>query len=105
MARYRWLQDGYVNGAYFSAGDVASTADVGGSLPANFVPSAALDPLDASAVAALYAARPQIMPMLVRQQWNGVPVSPPVTYWRQLPGPGNFWALTGLGANLPAIGL
>jgi hypothetical protein len=30
MAKYRWLQDGFVNGVYFNAGDIASTADVGG---------------------------------------------------------------------------
>jgi hypothetical protein len=95
MARYRWLQDGFSPGGYyFQAGDIASTVDVGGILPTNFVPSAALDPLDASAVAAMYAAGPQIMPILVRQQWSGVPVLPPVTYWRQIPG-SRQWQLVG----------
>jgi hypothetical protein len=105
MASYRWLQDGVgPSGHYFNAGDIVSTSDVGGLLPANWVPPGAVEPLDASAVAAFYAAGPQIMPLLVRQQWSGIPVSPPATYWRQIPG-GRMWGLTGLGAGLPPIGM
>jgi len=102
MAQYRALQDLYLNGAYVSAGDIIT-------LPNNFVPSAALDPLDASALSAFYAAGPQATP-LVRQQWSTVAVTPAVTYWRatSLPAvPGasgaTSWQLTRLGANLPAI--
>ena len=96
MARYRWLQDGHTNGAYYHAGDIMQAAD-------DWVPSAAVDPLDAAAVRALYSAGPQTMPLLVRQQWSTQPVSPPVTYWQQIPG-GKLWQLTGLGAGLPPIG-
>jgi hypothetical protein len=104
MARYRWLQDGVgPSGQYFNAGDIASTADVGGTLPANWVPPPAVDPLDTAAVNAFYAAGPQLLG-LVRQQWSTQPVSPPTTYWRQLPGT-RMWQLTGLGAGLAPIGM
>jgi hypothetical protein len=104
MAQYRFLQDCYVGTAYVNAGDVASTADVGGALPANFIPPAAVDPLDTPAVNAFYAQGPQTMPLLVRQQWSTIPVNVPVTYWKQIPG-GKLWQLTGLGAGLPPIGM
>jgi hypothetical protein len=97
MARYRWLQDGYVNGAYYHAGDIMQTAD-------DWVPSAALDPLDTAAVTALYNAGPQTMPLLIRQQWSHAPVSPPLTYWKQIPGT-NKWQLTGLGSGYPSISM
>jgi hypothetical protein len=102
MAQYRLLQDCYIGIAYYYAGDTIT-------LPNTFIPPGAVDPLDASALSAFYAAGPQAPP-LVRQQWSMIPVSPPVTYWRatSLPAvPGasgaTSWQLTGLGANLPAI--
>jgi hypothetical protein len=105
MSTYRWLQDGVgPSGHYFHAGDIVSTSDVGGLLPANWVPPGAVEPLDNSAVAAFYAAGPQFTP-LVRQQWSGVPVSPPATYWRAIPNTNpTMWQLTGLGSGLPPIG-
>jgi hypothetical protein len=103
MARYRWLQDGNVNGFYFNAGDIAATADAGGTLPVNWVPPAAVDPIDTAAVNAFYNAGPQTFSILIRQQWSTAPVSPPVTYWQQISG-GKLWQLTGLGAGLPPIG-
>jgi hypothetical protein len=96
MARYRWLQDGHVGDAYYHAGDIMQAAD-------NWLPPAAVDPIDTAAVNAFYSAGPQTFPILIRQQWSTVPVSPPVTYWRQIPG-GSQWQLTGLGAGLPPIG-
>jgi hypothetical protein len=108
MARYRWLQDGVgPSGHYFNAGDIATTvdADPAGLLPANWVPSVNCEPLDAAAVAAYYALGPHPLG-LIRQQWSGVPVSPPVTYWVATPGTNPaLWRLTGLGANLPPIGM
>jgi hypothetical protein len=95
MATYRLLSDFYNNGAYSLAGDIIT-------MPDNFVPSAAMDPLDTPGVNALHAAGPQTAG-LIRQQWVGVPVNPPVTYWKKIPG-GRMWQLSGLGANLPPIG-
>jgi hypothetical protein len=102
MAQYRFLQDCYVGTAYFNAGDIASTADVGGLLPANFIPPAAVDPLDTAAVNAFYNAGPQTFPILIRQQWSTIPVNSPATYWKQS---GSQWQLTGVGAGLPPIGM
>jgi hypothetical protein len=96
MATYRLLNDFYSGGVYSYAGDIITTPD-------NFIPSAAMDPLDTPAVNAFWRAGPQITP-LVRQQWSTVAVNPPVTAWRQLPG-GNRWQLTGLGSSLPPIGI
>jgi hypothetical protein len=104
MSTYRLLQDHFLpGGAYALAGSIVSTVDVGGTLPNGWV-SNAVDPLDASALQAFWAAGPQITP-LVRQQWTNVPVLGPVTYWRPVPGSTNQWQLTGLGAGLAPIGI
>jgi hypothetical protein len=103
MSSYRFLADHYIGTAYFLAGTTASTRDVGGTLPINWGPSGNCEPLDAPAVNAFYAAGVQ-PPGLIRQQWSNVPVSVPVTYWRQIPG-GRLWHLTGLGAALAPIGV
>jgi hypothetical protein len=58
MALYRFLSAHSIGGQYYEAGDRASTADVGGSLPANFIPSGNMEPLDAAAVNAFWAAGP-----------------------------------------------
>jgi hypothetical protein len=106
MSSYRFLQDHSVGGAYYQAGTIASTADVGGTLPVNFQPTGACEPLDAPAVAAFYAMGPQLR-ALIRQQWVGLPVAKPFTYWIPNPNPtqpgntGREYVLTGLGAGLP----
>jgi hypothetical protein len=99
MAQYRLLSDHWIGELYLPAGTVASTAD--GTLPVDWVPSGAVEPLDGAAVAAFHAAGPQITP-LVRAQWSGVPVFAPVTSWRQIPG-GRMFQLTGLGSGLAAV--
>jgi hypothetical protein len=105
MSAYGFLQDHSIGGQYYPAGTVASTADVGGTLPTGWPPSNAVDPLDTPAVNAFYALGPQPMPVLVRQQWSTQGVSPPVTYWRRVVGSSNKWQLTGLGAALPPIAI
>jgi hypothetical protein len=102
MATYRTLSDIYIGGGVILAGSTLSTQDVGGSLPTNWVPPGAVDPLDTPAVNAFYAAGVQ-PPPLVRQQWSTIPVSLPVTYWRRT-GNGYFWQLTGpLGSSYAPI--
>jgi len=101
MAKYRFLQDCVdANGLYYRAGTVASTADVGGSLPSNFIP-AAVDPLDAAAIQAFWNAGPQQLG-LCRPQWNGIGVAPPSIYWISYPQGGGTkpMILTGAGATL-----
>jgi hypothetical protein len=104
MAQYRFLTDHMLpGGGYVQAGTTLSTVDVGGTLPTNWVPSNAVDPLDSPAVNAFYARGPQITP-LIRGQWSDVFVAAPKTYWKQIPAT-NQWQLTGLGSALPPIGI
>ena len=91
------------------AGSVVTDTGHGAQLPNGFVPTSYCDPLDADAVTKFYNAGPQI-PRLIRAQWTGVPVGPPVTYWKPDPNasPGNpsrQYVLTGLGAALPFLQL
>jgi hypothetical protein len=87
MSRYRFLQDCVdQNGVYYQAGTIASTADVGGTLPSNYVPPAASEPLDAAGASAFFAAGVRLLP-LIRQQWTGIPVNPPTCFWIPRPNP------------------
>jgi hypothetical protein len=86
MSTYRFLQDCYVNGVYFNAGGAASTADVGGSLPTNWQPSGAVEPLDSAAITDFWNAGPQICG-LIRTQFSTLPVAPPAIFWRRIPTP------------------
>lgn len=106
MASYRFLQDHYVNGVTYLAGTTASTADVFGSLPARWQPSGQVDPLDNTAVQAFWNAGVQLLG-LVRQQWTGIPIVPPTTYWTPAvtPNPYREYLLTGLGAQMPMVQL
>ena len=46
MSRYRFLSAHFIGNRYYAAGEVASTRDViGGSLPLNWPPTPASDPL------------------------------------------------------------
>lgn len=101
MALYRFLQDHFVNGVTYLTGTTASTADVGGTLPAGWVPSGQVDPLDNAAVQAFWNAGVQLLG-LTRQQWTGVPVARPVTFWTPAvtPNPYREFILTGLGAGM-----
>jgi hypothetical protein len=103
MAAYRFLQDASVGQFYYPAGTIASTADVGGTLPVGWPPNGAVDPLDATAVTAFYALGPQPLG-LVRPQWVGQPVTPPITRWVATILPhATSYSLSGLGAGLPAL--
>jgi hypothetical protein len=100
MAQYKFLQDVYVDRLY-PAGTIASTADVGGTLPSSFLPPAAVDPLDSAAVTAFYAQGPQQVIGPIRAQFSTQGVSGPVTYWTGLPG--STFSLTGLGVAFAPI--
>src|SRR5262245_28423740 len=102
MSVYRFLQDVWVGTTYYLAGTTASTVDVGGTLPVNWPPPGAVDPLDTPAVNAFYAVGPQLCG-LIRPQWATQFVAPPVTRW--VPGPGVYqWSLTGLGTGMVTSG-
>jgi hypothetical protein len=103
MATYRMLQDHYVANQLLLTGTIQSTADVGGVLPTNWKPSANVEPLDAAAVSAFYALGPQPLG-LVRQQYDELLMSPPVTFWKATNVGGlKSYSLTGLGAGLAPI--
>jgi hypothetical protein len=110
MSQYRFLTDHSIGGFYYQAGTTAFTADViGGSLPAGWVPSGGVDPLDAGALAAFYAAGPQGPLVPSRTQFTGINVVPPTTRWTPVIGtasPNRLYQLTGLGAALaPKLGI
>ena len=99
MSTYRFLQYHYVNGVTYLAGTTAATFDAGGTLPTGWLPSGAVDPLDAPAVNAFYAVGPQVCGS-IKTQWSGLSVAAPVTRWTPA-GPNQQYVLTGLGAGLP----
>ena len=100
MSVYRFLADHYTDGGFVQAGSVASTADVGGILPAGWQPTGAVDPLDQAAVAAFYNQGPQVG-WPVRQQWSGIGVSPAVTRWVLVDPNSRTYSLVGLGIGMP----
>jgi hypothetical protein len=100
MSSYRFLSAHFINNRYYSAGEIASTADVvGGSLPVGWPPTPASEPLDANATAAFFSAGPW------PESRIDLFVPPPVTFWRRVSGsnPNVFYGLTGpLGVGFPA---
>ena len=99
MSAYRFLQDCYVGTQLYLAGTTASTADVGGSLPANWIPGACVDPQDAAAIQAVWNVGPRLTP-LARQQWSTIPVALPAIYWAPFNLALTQYQLTGAGASL-----
>jgi hypothetical protein len=95
MARFRILNDMYVEGIHRSAGEIVD-------LPQDWIPNAAVEPLDSDALASFYRAGPQT-PDLIRPHWTHDNVQLPATFWVQVPGEPVRWKLTGLGANKPPI--
>jgi hypothetical protein len=100
MSTYRFLQDSYINNVYYQAGTIASTSDVGGTLPVGWVPGPAVDPQDSPATTAFLNAGPQA-PVLARSQWNGIIVNGPSTYWKATAlSFGTLWQLVGPSGNV-----
>jgi hypothetical protein len=101
MSQYRFMSAHFIGNRYYAAGETASTRDViGGSLPLNWPPTPASEPLDAPAVAAFYAAGPW------SESQIDLFVAPPATYFAPVPGtatPDRRYKLTGaLAAALPS---
>jgi hypothetical protein len=104
MASYRFLQDHNIGGQTYLAGTTASTADVGGTLPTNWVPTGQVDPIDGTAIQAFFNAGVQLLGA-VRSQWTGIVVAPPAIYWQPFPSAGGTrpYQLTGAGAALGPV--
>jgi hypothetical protein len=69
MSTYYFLTDQSIGSVYVTAGSTQSTEDVGGILPANFVPNGNCCALDAAARTAMYASSPQ-QPTLIQQSMD-----------------------------------
>ncbi len=108
MATYRALQDIDLgkNWPQVQAGTILTDQPPVPNIPANWSPPAAVDPLDGLAVTAFWNAGVQLLG-LVRQQWNGISLAPPVTYWTPAvnPNPYREFVLTGLGVGMPMVQL
>jgi hypothetical protein len=101
VARYRLLQTHYVNDRLLEAGSVVTT---GAELPNGWLPTGSVEPLDADALAAFYAAGPQdceLARVTAVGRGVSVPLDAPVTFWKLVSG--GRWQLTGLGAALPPV--
>lgn len=90
--KFRFLVDHHLNDRVYAAGE---TADV----PASFMPSGSVEPMDAEACLLFWRCGPQPTPVV----FNGLRVAPR-TRWVSSPiegSPHRRWRLTGLGADLP----
>jgi hypothetical protein len=101
LSQYRFLSAHFINNRYYAAGETAFTRDVvGGSLPLNWVPTPAAEPLDPAAVSAFWSAGPWVNSQIDLFQ------APPATYFAPVPAtatPNRTYALTGpLGVGFPA---
>jgi hypothetical protein len=89
--KFRFLVPHHLDRIY-AAGEVAE-------VPADFVPSGQVEPLDQEALATFHALGPQTMGYV----FNGFRVAAPKTRWVSDPIEGSVhrrWRLTGLGAHL-----
>lgn len=104
MATYRLLADHFVNNAFLPAGSIVGDTGGGAQLPSGYVPTPYMDPLDSDGARKFFNAGVRL-PGLIRTQWTGVNIAPPITKWVPNPNaaPGNpyrEYVLTGLGAGL-----
>jgi hypothetical protein len=96
VATYRALQDIFDGSAIILAGTTFTISN-------SWVPPAACDPLDGPAVTAFFNAGPQLCG-LIRAQWAGQIIAPPVTRWVEAGNPAlQQFKLTGLGAGLGSL--
>ena len=108
QAQYRALQPHWINQHYFNVGEILTepSIDGPGNIPAGWMPTLAVDPLNAAAVTAFYNAGPRAgsyedLAQWANSQWTNVSPSTivrPVTFWKQK---GEQWFLTGLGSAMP----
>lgn len=92
--RFRFLVDHHLADRVWLAGETCE-------VPADFVPSGGVEPMDEPALAAFFRLGPQPTPHTP----NGLRVSAPRTRWVSDPIPGSphrRYRLTGLGQDLPS---
>jgi hypothetical protein len=108
-ASYFLLQPHYINDNYYQAWTVVTE---GREIPFGWPPTLMVDPLNAQAVAAFYAAGPRTGYQGPGYDWQGwqnfdinrqAAIQKPITHWFEA-SPGMF-KLTGLGVALPPVGV
>jgi hypothetical protein len=97
MAKYRLLEDHYINNALLAAGSTVTDTGSGAELPNGWTPTPNVDPLDSGALSLFYALGP-VLPGKIVTQFSTTVVNPPATYWKKQSN--GQYALTGLGASL-----
>jgi hypothetical protein len=103
---YRLLADHYLYGQYYKPNHIITE---GREVPLGWVPTLAVDPLDALAIAAFYAAGPRGVDYgdlstytnMYKREFADIPVPPPHVFWQQVSGTKTFQLV---GTALPPIG-
>jgi hypothetical protein len=104
-ARYNLLRPHYLRSGWADAGTIVTE---GFEIPNGWIPTLAVDPLNTDAVNAFYAAGPRDGGIYEDTNlWpGGFPIIKPVTSWYiAVISFAQYWALTGLGANLAPLPL
>jgi hypothetical protein len=105
-ASYRLLSDHYLYGYYYKPNTIITE---GVEIPFGWVPTLAVDPLNAQAIAAFYAAGPRSVDYgdlstytnMYKREFADVPVAPPHIFWQQVSGTKTYQLK---GTALPPIG-
>jgi hypothetical protein len=105
-ASYLLLVPHYIGGSLLPAGTIVTE---GGAIPIGWVPTAAVDPLNAQAIQNYFNAGPQSVAggEYSRDYYWSQPITkdepgvkPPQVQWRQVSGHAGAYQLTGAGASL-----
>jgi hypothetical protein len=99
LLKDHWIQFNSISGEYYLAGTIVVE---GVDIPFGWVPTLDVEPLNGRALTAYYNAGPRGWLGVIRNQFVGIDVPPPVTYWSRVPG-GDYYILTGLGTGLAPI--
>jgi hypothetical protein len=105
MAQYRLLVDHFVDGHLLEAGSIVRDGP-GGLLPSGWIPTIGCDPIDADGMQKLFDAGPtgamgsaehgSLSIVMNGNRWAGVPVGPPVHYWKSTVVDGvKVWVVNG----------
>jgi hypothetical protein len=111
MAQYKLLTDHFIGGSVLEAGSVVTDTGPSAQLPANWVPTTAVDALDNDGISKFWTAGPagqstadpnrSLGPYFSGGHFVGVPIGAPAIYWKAVPGSTTHeFILTGAGAAL-----
>jgi hypothetical protein len=105
MGVYRLLADHYVNNQLLQAGSVVTDVGPGAVLPFGWIPSLAVDAQDTDGLQKFFNAGPGssgqaehgvLSIALNGNRWSGIPVGPPIHFWkRSVVGGYPVWQVNG----------